>query len=193
MDNVEKDPFADIQADTRRHRIQHGCEAYTFEDGPALIRIARKRRPGKILELGTALGYTACCLAHGSPQARVDTIEGDPAHVELAREHIGRHGLQSRITVHHGDFDNVLDHLAYGYDMAFFDGFAPAMETITRVRERLVPGGTLVCANLRLGSGADAQRLATELADASRWQRQGTIENGGTAILVKQPEGSPTA
>jgi len=84
------------------HRKVHGCEAYTFEDGPALTALSGWKQPHRVLELGTALGYSACCLAQGSASARVDTIEGDATHVTLAREQIARHALTHRITVHHG-------------------------------------------------------------------------------------------
>jgi predicted O-methyltransferase YrrM len=188
-----EDPFADIQAATRLHRAQHGCGAYTFKDGPALIRLANERRPSRVLELGTALGYTACCLAHGSPQAHVDTIEGDPDHVMLARTHIAQHGLTSRIFVHHGNFDAVLTTLPPGYDLAFFDGFAPPLDTILHIRKLLTEGGLLICSNLQLGSDREARRIAAELAAQSRWQQQDPIEGGRTAVLIKRVSPNRTA
>ena len=180
------DPFADVQSATRQHLREHGCGAYTFEDGPALIRLAQERQPKRVLELGTALGYTACCLSYGSPDSRVDTIEADREHVELAREQIEKYDLGGCIFVHHGRFDNVLKILQPGYDLAFFDGFAPALETVMQMRELLVEGGFLVCSNLQLSSGIEATRLATELADASHWKGCDPIENGRTAVLIKQ-------
>ena len=178
--------FVDIQAATRRHRAQHGCGAYTFEDGPALIRLASQRLPSRVLELGTALGYTACCLAHGSPQALVDTIEGDREHVKLAQAQIACYELSSRITVHHGQFDAVLSTLLSGYDLAFFDGFAPPLDVILRIRQLLSDDGVLVCSNLQLASGKEAERLDAELANSERWQRLDPIEGGRTAVLAKR-------
>lgn len=186
MTNIDKDPFANIQAETRQHRMQHGCGAYSFKDGPALIRLANERQPNRVLELGTALGYTACCLAHGSPNAHVDTIEGDSDHVRLAQSQIAQHGLNSIISVHHGDFDIVLAGLQPGYDMAFFDGFAPSLDTILRMRSLLAAGGVLICANLNLGTGRGAQLLAAEFTDPSHWQQKDPIEDGGTAVLIKR-------
>ena len=45
---LTEDPFADIQATTRRHLAQHGCGAYPFEDGPALISLANEHRPKRV-------------------------------------------------------------------------------------------------------------------------------------------------
>ena len=181
----DQDPFADVQQATRQHRRQHGCGAYTFEDGPALTALSGWKQPQRVLELGTALGYTACCLAQGCALARVDTIEGDAAHVALAREQIARHALAHRITVHQGQFDEVLGQLEAGYDLAFFDGFEPPPATIAQVRDLLGPGGMLVCSNLQLGRGAAARQLAHDLDDASRWQTMASIEGGRTAVRIK--------
>lgn len=181
------DPFADLQGATRLHRAEHGCEAYTFEDGPALTRLASEWLPMRILELGTALGYSACCLAHGSPQAQVDTIEGDGEHARLAQAYIAQRGLSARISVHHGQFDTVLARLLSGYDMVFFDGYAPPLDILLPLRRLLADGGLLICSNLQLGVGVAARRVAAELADPAHWQQLDPIEGRRTAVLRKQP------
>jgi len=182
---LDPDQFADVQQATRQHLRQHGCGAYTFEDGPALMALSGWTQPHRVLELGTALGYTACCLAQGCASARVDTIEGDATHVALAREQIARHGLTDRITVHHGQFDEMLGQLEMGYDLAFFDGFAPPPATIARLRDLLAIGGILVCSNLQLGRGSAARQLAQDLDDARRWRALSSIESGRTAVRQK--------
>ena len=181
----DPDPFADVQQATRQHLRQHGCGAYTFEDGPALTALSGWKQPQRVLELGTALGYTACCMAQGCASARVDTIEGDAVHVALAYEQIARHALTHRITVHHGQFDEILGQLEAGYDLAFFDGFEPPPTTIAQVRDLLSPGGMLVCSNLQLGRGTAARQLAHDLDDADRWQTLASIEGGRTAVRIK--------
>jgi len=179
------DQFADVQQATRQHLRQHGCGAYTFEDGLALTALSGWKRPHRVLELGTALGYTACCLAQGFASALVDTIEGDATHVTLAREQIARHALTHRITVHHGQFDEILGRLEAGYDLAFFDGFAPPLATIARVRDLLGIGGMLVCSNIQLGHGRAARQLAQDLDDPGKWQALSPIESGSTAVRLK--------
>ncbi len=180
------DPFIDLQAATRQHRIHHQCGAYTFEDGLALTDLVRTYDPQRIVELGTALGYTACCLAYGSSVAHVDTIEGDPDHVRLARMHIAHTGLESRITVHHGDFTTTLAGLPDGYDMAFFDGFAPSLELLMHLRRALTDGGLLVCSNLQLGHGREALLVADECANRAHWSLHTAIEGGRTVVLRKR-------
>lgn len=179
------DPYVDIQNATRNHQAEHGCGAYTFEDGPALLALVTQRLPERILELGTALGYTVCCMAGGNALAHADTVEADTEHVALARAHIARHVLAARVTVHAGQFDDVLSKLTPGYDMVFFDGFAPAPKTIARLRELLLSGGVLVCANLQLAYGHAAKQLEREFNNRRSWQPLAPIERGRTQVLVK--------
>ena len=108
MARTSSDPFAHIREATLKHRAKHGCGAYPYSNGPLLSTIAAAAGAKRILELGCALGYTSLSFAHGAPKARIDTIERDPEHVRLAREHIAAAGMSKRITVHEGDFAKVL-------------------------------------------------------------------------------------
>lgn len=162
------DPWRQIQADTDRHRSHHGCWAYPHSDGRLLGVLAAATGAKRILELGTALGYTAVWLAHGAPAAHVDTLERDPEHVTLARKAIANAGFDSRITVHEGEFSAVLPTLSPGYDLAFFDGYAPALPELQELQRLLRPGGLLVSANQQL-SRHESTRYRTQLLDPLKW------------------------
>jgi predicted O-methyltransferase YrrM len=179
------DPFRALQAATRVHRRAHGCEAYTFEDGVGLTALSAKYLPSRILELGTALGYTACCLASGSPHAHVDTIERDPAHVALAVENIAAANLSGRVTVHAGDFEEIVPTLHDKYELAFVDGLAPSPSILKALQTYVSPGGVLVCANLSLASASEAQRINQLFIEASVWRRLPSIESGATSVWLK--------
>ena len=175
------DPFVGVQAATREHQRRHGCGAYTYQDGTLPGAIAAAVGARRIVEVGTALGYTACWLATATPTTTVDTIEFDADHVRLAREQISSVGLEQRITVHHGDADDVLASLAVGeFDVAFFDGFTPTAATIAGLRARLRVGGVLLAANLTLGPEAE---VLNGLNDPTLWL---THSFGETAICVKR-------
>jgi len=179
------DPHADLQELTRAHREEHGCGAYTFYDGSQLTALTARLKPQRILELGTGLGYTACCLASGWKHAQIDTIEGDGLHVRLAREQIAKRKLSGQITVHHGMFATELPKIAGIYELVFFDGYIPDRAMILMLRDRLRTGGTLVCANLDLTAGSGAMDLMNELSDPLYWRREGVLESGATLILTK--------
>ncbi|MBS0482219.1 MAG: class I SAM-dependent methyltransferase [Proteobacteria bacterium] len=175
------DPFGAIYDQTDRHRRQHGCWAYPFGDGRALGTLAAATGAARILELGTALGYTSCWLAYGNPMARVDTIERDPEHVRLARQNIADAGLSDRVTVHAGSFDEVLATLEPGYDLAFFDGYAPTPGDLDALRALLRPRGVLIAANLDLDRG---RTVRAALADEARWLTAPLLEGGRTTVSV---------
>ena len=86
MKRLPADPFAEVRKATDQHRARHGCHAYPYQHGPLLGVLAAAVQARRILELGTALGYTALSFAHGTANSMVDSIERDPQHVELARE-----------------------------------------------------------------------------------------------------------
>jgi predicted O-methyltransferase YrrM len=183
MPSANADPFAKIRAATDAHRAQHGCGAYPYGNGPLLSALAAAAGARRILELGTALGYTALSFAHGAPDATVDTIERDPQHVELARAHIVAAAMDHRIAVHEGDFAKLLPSLDPGYDVAFFDGHTPVPALHAALRKLLRTGGTLITANLNHGGTAETVRKA--LFDSKSWCSALIDERGETAVSVK--------
>ena len=177
------DPFAKIRTATNTHRARHGCNAFPYGNGPLLAALAGAANARRILELGTALGYTALSFASGAPYATVDSVELDPEHVQLARDNIAAAGMDHRITVHEGEFASLLPTLDPGYDVAFFDGGTPVPALHKALRGLLRTGGTLITANLNQGGTADSVRKA--LFDSKVWRSALVDEHGETAISVK--------
>lgn len=177
------DPFAQVRKATEQHRAQHGCGAHPYDNGPLLSTLAAAVQARRILELGTALGYTALSFAYGAPNSTVDTVERDPDHVALARDNIAAAALDHRITVHEGDFNAVLPTFDAGYDLAFFDGRAPVPALHTALRKLLRTGGTLITANLNHGGTAEA--VSKALFEGKIWRSALVDDDGETAISVK--------
>ncbi len=183
MSKSSDDPFAAVRKATLAHRSKHGCGAWPYDNGPLLANLAAAANAGRILELGCALGYTALSFAHGAPKAKVDTIERDPEHVRLARDNIAAAGFDNRITVHQGDFADILPGLDPGYDVAFFDGHTPVPALHKTLHKLLRTGGVLITANLNHGGTANSVRDA--LFDGHTWRSALIDEDGETAISVK--------
>jgi predicted O-methyltransferase YrrM len=183
MKRPPTDPFAQIRKATDQHRAQHGCGTYPYHNGPLLSALAAAIQARRILELGTALGYTALSFAYGARDSVVDSIERDPEHVGLARDNIAAAGLDHRITVHEGDFAKVLPTLDPGYDLAFFDGHTPVPALHTALRNLLRTGGLLVTANLN--HGGTAETVFKALFEGKSWRSALMDEEGETALSVK--------
>jgi len=170
------DVFADIAAATERHRVEHGCEAYASSDGPLLGVLARSIDARRILEVGTALGYSAAWLAHSAPKARVDTIDADASHALAARAHLQQFDLAERVELRVGRSPEALAELEPGYDLVFYDAHVPTPKELDAFWKLLRPGGLLVTSNLFLGQydskmpGLEQGALYREaIFDPARW------------------------
>jgi len=183
MKRTPADPFAEVRKATVVHRERHGCGAFPYGNGPLLSALAAAVHARRILELGTALGYTALSFARGAPESTVDSIERDPLHVQMARDNIAAAAMDHRITVHEGDFAAILPTLDPGYDVAFFDGNAPSPGLHKSLRGLLRTGGTLITANLNHGGTADT--VSKALFDGKSWRSAFVDDDGETAISVK--------
>ena len=119
-----------------------------------LCRVTGARR---ILELGTAAGYSAIFLARGAEAAggTVVTVEVDETMAARARRNAERAGLASRIDVRLGNADDILSALEGPIDLVFLDhdkeGYAPALRSCSRL---VRTGGLLVADNTGFAAAA---------------------------------------
>ena len=80
------------------------------------------KKPLRILELGTAIGYSAILMYDAAgTNPDITTIERSEAMIELAKRNIEEFGLQNKITIEEGDCLEVLERLDEPYDLIFMD------------------------------------------------------------------------
>ena len=80
------------------------------------------QRPRKILEVGTATGFSAVFMAeYGPGDCHITTIENYEKRIPIARENFEKSGYSSRITLIPGDAAEVLKTLEGPYDLIFMD------------------------------------------------------------------------
>ena len=85
-------------------------------------RILTNLKPKKILEIGTAVGYSAMCFSEYLQEGgRIDTIERDEERVKEAKENIKKVGVEDKINLLEGDAVEILPTLQEKYDMVFID------------------------------------------------------------------------
>ena len=80
------------------------------------------KRPLRILELGTAVGYSAI-LMYNAAKTNPDivTIERDPEMIALAKENLKRFNLEHKIKIEEGDCLEILEKLEEPFDFIFMD------------------------------------------------------------------------
>ncbi len=80
------------------------------------------KKPLKILELGTAIGYSAILMSVSSKgESSITTVERDSKMIELAQNNIEKSGLKDKINIIQGDCLEVLEKLDDKYDLIFMD------------------------------------------------------------------------
>lgn len=80
------------------------------------------RKPARILEVGTAVGFSAILMAEYNPiKAQITTIENYDKRIPIARENFRRAGKDEQITLLEGDAAEVLKTLDEPYDFIFMD------------------------------------------------------------------------
>ena len=80
------------------------------------------KKPQRILEIGTAVGYSAMCFTlFLAKDGIIDTIERDEERVKEARRNIEKVGVEDKIHIYEGDAVEILPTLDEKYDVVFID------------------------------------------------------------------------
>ncbi len=107
-------------------------------------------KPMRILEVGTAVGFSAILMAeYGPADCRITTIENYEKRIPIAKENFKRAGKESQITLLEGDAADILKELDEPYDLIFMDAakgqYIHFMPDVLRL---LKPGGVLISDNV---------------------------------------------
>jgi predicted O-methyltransferase YrrM len=84
--------------------------------------LVRLLKPERVLEIGTAIGYSGIVIASALPPwGNLDTIELDPETAARAEKNFAEAGLKSKVTVLRGPAIEVMRTLERRYDLVFID------------------------------------------------------------------------
>ena len=108
------------------------------------------RRPIRILEVGTAVGFSALLFCEYAPEgAQITTIEKYEKRIPVARENFRRGGKEAQITLLEGDAAEILSSLTETYDFIFLDAAkGQYIHFLPDVMRLLEVGGVLVSDNV---------------------------------------------
>ena len=115
--------------------------------------ILKKEKPKRILEIGTAVGYSAICFARYAETCIIDTIELDEERAKEAIENIKKVGVDERINVIIGNAVEILPTLNFEYDIIFIDAAKSKYSIFLEQGIRLVKNGGIILADNVLYKG----------------------------------------
>ena len=112
LDEIEQEALADMVPIIRK-------ETKSF-----LKVMLEIKRPVKILEIGTAVGFSAILMGKYSPEeCRITTIENYEKRIPIARANFARAGMEQKITLLEGDALEIMKGMPddAGFDFVFMD------------------------------------------------------------------------
>lgn len=117
--------------ETENTKILETIEREALTDHVPIIRkemqsflkvMLRIKRPLRILEVGSAVGFSAILMSESAPEeCKITTIENYEKRIPIARENFKRAGKEDQITLIEGDAMEVLRTLTGPYDFIFMD------------------------------------------------------------------------
>ena len=129
-------------------------------------------QPKKILEIGTAIGFSALLMAENAPNAQITTIDRNEEMIGFAKKNLAKYDLRKQITLLEGDAVDVLRDLTETYDFVFMDSAkSKYIVFLPEVLKRLEVGGVVILDDIFQGGD-----VARDIMEVRRGQR--TIYRG---------------
>lgn len=153
-------------------------------------------QPKNILEIGTAIGFSALLMAQHSPESKITTIDRNPEMIGFAKANFTKFDNRQQITLLEGDAVDVLSTLTESYDFVFMDSAkSKYIIFLPEILKHLEVGGVVVLDDIFQGGD-----VAKDIMEVRRGQRtiyrglqrlfEATLDNPSlTASLVPLGDG----
>lgn len=115
-----------------------------------LITMLRLKKPRRVLEIGSAVGYSAILMADNLPEeSRIITVERYKKHADIAVDNIFKAGYEGKIRLIEGEAAEVLHWLDGTFDFVFLDAAkGQYIEFLPDILRLLENGGVLFSDNI---------------------------------------------
>ena len=137
-----------------KEALADGVPIIRKEMGNLLKVLLLLKQPQKILEVGTAVGYSSILMSENMPQnCRITTIENYEKRIPVAKNNFKRAGKEEVITLLEGDAMDILKELDGTYDFIFMDAAKGQYINFLPELLRLMPAGGLLISDNVLQEG----------------------------------------
>ena len=126
--------------------------------------LLRYVKPKSILEVGTAIGFSAILMSEYAPKdCKITTIEKYEKRIPVAKENFRKYGKEAQIELLEGDAAEILKDLTGPYDLIFMDAAkGQYLAFLPDVLRLLAPGGLLLSDNVLQDGDVIESRFALE-------------------------------
>lgn len=144
--------FQDSAGEAKKVIEKIESEGHVMIVGPAkgqvLVSAVKKKKPRRILEIGTYVGYSAILMAEATgPQTEILTIEVDSDIAEIARMNIKKAGFEDRVEIRIGDATKLISSLTGTFDFMFIDASKEDYLTYLKLAEKKLEKRAIVVAD----------------------------------------------
>ena len=131
------------------------------------------QRPKRILEVGTAIGFSTLLMCeYGPADVQITTIENYEKRIPLAKENFRKAGQESKITLLEGDATKILAGLSGSYDLIFMDAAkGQYIHWLPDVIRLLKKGGVLLSDNVLQDGNLIESHYIVERRDRTIYKR----------------------
>jgi len=160
--------------------------------GRLLYNLARSSQSRKVLEIGTAIGYSGIWLARAvAPlKGNVTTIDMDPERVKIAKKNISEAGLERTVRVIEGNALKVLPTLKEEFDMIFLDSDKDVYPDAFKMSlPMLRKGGLFVADNALWGGDVAKGGKSKDTQSMIKFNRLVSEFSGMSTVIVPLRDG----
>lgn len=132
------------------YATEHAIPIINKISGDLLIAEVQKKAPKSILEIGTAVGYSALLMANHMPaDGKIITIEQDAKRIDTAYDYITRAGKIEQIQLLDGDASEILVQLEDSFDFVFIDAAkGQYLDYLEKIMDKLSDGAVIIADNV---------------------------------------------
>ena len=143
-------PFGPVLEEMLKTGRAEGVPIVSPASGRLLRVLVTAIAPKRVLEIGTAIGFSTLWMASGLPAGgRIDTIDPDRSRTDRARRYWIRAQVGDRIRVVNEPALRVLPRLAAGIDLAFIDAVKTEYSAyLEALLPKMRPGAVILADNL---------------------------------------------
>ena len=116
-------------------------------------KVLKEEKPKRILEIGTAVGYSASCFVRVCPDVIVDTIELNEERYNEALVNLKNIGIENNVNVYLGNAVEILPTLNNNYDIVFIDANKGKYPVFLQEAIRMINNNGLIIADNVLYKG----------------------------------------